>query len=433
MKIIIVAVTLLTWSGLIHAKDIPRMTTPDSRYLYEDGTRWFQRPDFSDAYLDSIANGYLIKLGRDWFNNTNTTVGPAAVGKTYSHNGKTFYVDQPYSGRTSCGRCHVDGGMRPNSFPLYNAAIRYGFKKNGDTGSWHNPTSYYRDAVERWRDCSTNCAATGTTLPLTEPDPEDPSQQRPNLMADAIEAYLLYIQSGIVDVAIINGSKLAPGSRTFQTPAVVYNGKDYGVGVMPWDVPSDPVRGAELYEDHCDSCHGDQGEGKWDEGEQMYRYPPLTGLDSFTVNGGMYRVPAMGRMIMKKLEMPFDKEEELPWDEAIDIAGFVNSLPNRIAKPNHRTAFGGVHPTTGAPTAFHRKATDALIVGYFPVGYDEAFTYNEIKYGKAGSGWMEQKQWLADALAACIATGPDVTAVECETKRLAEEDIPSYVTVKEWQ
>lgn len=165
----------------------------------------------------------------------------------------------------------------------------------------------------------------------------------------------------------------------------------------------------------------------------MFRYPPLTGLDSFTVNGGMYRVPAMGRMIMKNLEMPFDKDEELPWDEALDIAGFVNSLPNRVAKPNFRTAFGGVHPSTGAPAAYHRNPTDSLIVGYFPVGYDQAFTFDEIKFGKPGSGWVEQKQWLAEARAACIETGPDLTAIECEVKRLAEEDIPSYVTVKEWQ
>jgi thiosulfate dehydrogenase len=79
-----------------------------------------------------------------------------------------------------------------------------------------------------------------------------------------------------------------------------------------------PVRGAELYLQHCASCHGNDGQGT------PGQYPPLWGNDSYNDGAGMGRIYTSAGFIREA--MPYGYAHTLTdWDKVQDIAGYVNA------------------------------------------------------------------------------------------------------------
>jgi thiosulfate dehydrogenase len=79
-----------------------------------------------------------------------------------------------------------------------------------------------------------------------------------------------------------------------------------------------PVRGADLYLQHCASCHGKDGTGK------AGQYPPLWGPNSYNDGAGMGRMYTSAGFIREA--MPYGYAHTLTdWDKMHDIAGFVNA------------------------------------------------------------------------------------------------------------
>jgi len=107
--------------------------------------------------------------------------------------------------------------------------------------------------------------------------------------------------------------------------------KLYGSGTEKltfMDRPADPAKGKALFMAKCQSCHGNNGEGKLGTGKKTYIYPPLWGAHSYNDGAGMYRLGNLAGFV--KNNMPFGATYQNPLltdEEAWDLAAFINSQP----------------------------------------------------------------------------------------------------------
>ena len=105
--------------------------------------------------------------------------------------------------------------------------------------------------------------------------------------------------------------------------------KPFGSGIV--EIPflaraADPQSGKIIFQNNCQRCHGDNGEGMIDVDGIGYKYPPLWGENSFNIGAGLYRISRMAAFI--KYNMPFDQTQtgpKLTDDEAWDVAAFISS------------------------------------------------------------------------------------------------------------
>ena len=105
-----------------------------------------------------------------------------------------------------------------------------------------------------------------------------------------------------------------------------------GQGFTTLKVPdraANTTHGAQVYAQHCATCHGANGQGvpgTADNRAGGYVFPPLWGSDSFNDGAGMGRILTAARYI--KGNMPFGTKADAPVltdEEAYDVAAFINS------------------------------------------------------------------------------------------------------------
>lgn len=107
--------------------------------------------------------------------------------------------------------------------------------------------------------------------------------------------------------------------------------KPKGSGIMELkylDRPADPVKGGLVYQNKCQSCHGQDGQGQLNADGYGYAYPPLWGVHSYNSGAGLFRLSRFAGYV--KNSMPFGVDYEttqLTDEEAWDVAAFVNSRP----------------------------------------------------------------------------------------------------------
>ncbi|HEY0030886.1 MAG TPA: c-type cytochrome [Bacteroidia bacterium] len=99
---------------------------------------------------------------------------------------------------------------------------------------------------------------------------------------------------------------------------------------------ADPGNGKQIYSAKCQSCHGENGEGKMNADQLAYQYPPLWGEHSYNNGAGLFRLSRFAGYV--KANMPFGAtagNPQLTDEEAWDVAAFVNSQP-RPSKDLHQ-------------------------------------------------------------------------------------------------
>jgi thiosulfate dehydrogenase len=80
-------------------------------------------------------------------------------------------------------------------------------------------------------------------------------------------------------------------------------------------------RGEVVYKNHCLSCHGSNGQGRYsDNGKTVF--PPLWGEGSYNWGAGMHRINTAAQFI--KANMPLGKGYLLTDQEAWDVAKYIN-------------------------------------------------------------------------------------------------------------
>jgi thiosulfate dehydrogenase len=268
-----VLLAVLVWlvqpAGTAHASDFDRMLLfkliPKSLISF-----YFRAPD-----LDTIPNDKLgseIRYGRELITRTAYYLGPKGS------------VGQYLGNHMSCSNCHMEGGTRLFGGSLTMSHARY-------------PEYMPReDMVISLADRINLCI----TRPHIGRNLEEDSRE--------MRAMLSYIKW------LGNGTSM--------------NGRRFGDEME--DLPilgraADPQKGRHVFEQHCQVCHGADGQGQRTEDGVAYVYPPLWGPDSYGIGSSMHRVRKAAGFI--KNNMPFGTTWENPVltdEEAYDVAAFIN-------------------------------------------------------------------------------------------------------------
>lgn len=136
----------------------------------------------------------------------------------------------------------------------------------------------------------------------------------------------------------MNGKKLAVDSAEM-TAIMTYMrwlSTDMPSGVSPegrgfvkvnQDLEPNPENGKKLFAEKCSSCHGENGEGQYND-DGTYVYPAVAGDDSFNDGAGMARTYKAAAFV--KGNMPFGQGNTLTDQEAIDISAYFTHLPRPV-------------------------------------------------------------------------------------------------------
>lgn len=222
-----------------------------------------------------------------------------------------------------CTSCHLEDGLRPEAAPLTGTAAR--FPKYMDRAGAVVPLT------DRVNYCFTRSLA-GNRLP---PDSRE--------MQDII-TYLSWISRGVPLGAPMAGSS--------------------GLLNAPSGVTGDSARGSPLYAARCAACHGPDGQGQ-------SIYPALWGPQSYSIGASMARVERAASFI--RHNMPLGAGGTLTWQEAFDLAAFINRHP-RPDSPGkeHDWPGGGApadvpyatkgHPANNPPPLLPRATPERALV-----------------------------------------------------------------------
>lgn len=243
-------------------------------------------PDTTDIPNDESAD--MIRYGRDLIINTAYYLGPDGIKGQYLNN------------KMNCSNCHLDAGTRPYGLNYFSSHARYPQYRGRE------------NAVLTLADRINNCIERphhGKPMPLDSKE------------MIAMVSYMRWLSQGVPI------GQRVPG--------------DDGVDLNYPARPADPEKGKAIYGQHCQSCHGANGEGQWKPDSSTYTYPPLWGMQSYEAGSSMHRVLKAARFI--KANMPhkiayWDKPV-LTDEEAIDVAAFIND--DRIhPRPQPRKSMG---------------------------------------------------------------------------------------------
>lgn len=227
----------------------------------------FQPP--SEADIPDGPAGEAIKLGMAIFNNTPTNAS--------DHVGNAL----------SCANCHLDGGRRANSAPLWAAWVAYPLFR-----AKNNQVNTMEDRINGCFSYSMNA--------------QDSISGGPPPAGDDIyrnlQTYMHWLATGAPTGVKLEGA----GYPVLDLPAQGY----------------DPGRGAEVFEANCAACHGADGQGQQDANGR-YTFPPLWGAQSYNWGAGMARVNTAAGFI--KANMPLGQPGKLTDQQAWDVAAYLNS------------------------------------------------------------------------------------------------------------
>ncbi len=218
--------------------------------------------------------------------------------------GEALFMDTPgnagrYVGSSlSCKNCHLDNGRTADSAPMWGAIGMYpAYRKKNDK---------VNTMEERIQGCfvySMNAqdSEAGEPPPLGDP-----------ILTD-IQAYAYWLGQGVPLGEAQPGRGFPELDAPAQTP--------------------DVTRGAEVYAQHCASCHGPEGQGVL-AGDKVV-FPPLWGEGGYNWGAGMHRVNTAAGFIWAN--MPFGQGRTLTEQQAWDVATFINSQ-ERPADPRQTGA-----------------------------------------------------------------------------------------------
>lgn len=229
-------------------------------------------PDTS--LIPKSPNGNLIRYGRKLITQTSRYLGSKGIVRAISNG-------------MNCQNCHLEAGTKPFGNNYGSVASLYP-KFRDRSNSLESIEKRINDCLER--------SLNGKVLDSLSTEMK------------AIVAYIEWL-----------GKDVAKGEQA----------KGSGLIDMAYlDREADSVKGHQLYNMHCLSCHGSQGEGIMRFSGVEYLYPPLWGDHSFNTGAGLYRISNFARYI--RANMPqgatYDRPQ-LTEEESWDIAAYVLSMP----------------------------------------------------------------------------------------------------------
>jgi thiosulfate dehydrogenase len=236
-----------------------------------DDGKW-HAPDIN--LVQNTPNGEMIRYGRELFVHTSAYFGPKGTVA-------------PLTNGMNCQNCHLWAGTK--SFGNNVAAVAANYPKYRDrSGRIESIEFRINDCMER--------SLNGNAIDSASKEMK------------AMVAFIKWLGKGVPVKTIPAGS---------------------GISEIPYlNRAADPINGKGIYENKCQRCHANNGEGVFYEDSTAYRYPPLWGSQSFNISAGLYRLSRLAAFI--KYNMPFDLAQSSPQlsdEEAWDVAAFISSQP----------------------------------------------------------------------------------------------------------
>ena len=230
--------------------------------------------------IDTVNNdsrGDLIRYGRELIANTSKFLGPRGLVSKHSNG-------------LNCQNCHIDAGTRSfgNSF----SAVASTYPKFRErSGKIESVEFRVNECMER--------SLNGKKL--------DSFSREMKAMVAYMEWVGQHVPKGVKPV----------GAGTEELP---YLSRAASV-----------AQGKVIFIKKCQTCHGADGQGKFNTDSIGYLYPPLWGPHSYNVSAGLYRLSRFAGYV--KNTMPFGtthKNPQLSNEEAWDVGAFVNAQPHPV-------------------------------------------------------------------------------------------------------
>ena len=236
------------------------------------------------------------------------------------------------SNRLSCGNCHLNGGQRERALPVVGVAGVFP-EYNRREGRFFSLEDRIVGCFMRSENATGSAGAADASpgLPDTSRYPGPGSGE-----VAALGAYIRWLSEGFPP-----GEKLPwRGQNTIHPDSLIPVGK------------LDRDRGRALFNDHCRTCHGNDGQGI-QIGDK--KPGPLWGPDSWNDGAGAARVYTLAGII--RYAMPYLNPGVLTDEEAQQIAAFINSMPRPeypLKGDDYRTS-----PLPSDAVYYNRRGTDA--------------------------------------------------------------------------
>ena len=222
--------------------------------------------------LATNKNGALIQYGYELIAHTAFYLGPKGT------------VQQSTNGM-NCQNCHLEAGTKPwglNYGSVYSTYPKFRER----SGSIETIYKRVNDCMER--------SLNGKALDTNSKEMK------------AIYAYIEWLGADLPKGKKVNGS---------------------GIDILPYlSSPANPSQGKIVYIQHCQKCHGVNGEGVLDSTGKMYTYPPLWGKHSYNDAAGMFQISKLAGFI--KNNMPNGINYHTPTltaQASWDVAAYINA------------------------------------------------------------------------------------------------------------
>jgi thiosulfate dehydrogenase len=241
------------------------------------GTLFLSNTDKAESELAAEATAeYGQRLLRD----TVSLLGPDQTNPAMRYTGN----------RLDCASCHLGSGAEPGTLSLLQSASRY--------PRFMGRENEERDLKDRINGCMQR-SMNGRAF------------SKDSIELAAMENFILSL--GDQHAAMSESKTLAVEPAAFIEP----------------QRRADLEAGQIVYEQRCQICHGENGEGLKETTDirNGYLFPPVWGADSYNNGAGMNRVLTAARFI--KARMPLG-EATLTDDEAYDVSAYINSKPRPI-------------------------------------------------------------------------------------------------------
>jgi thiosulfate dehydrogenase len=214
--------------------------------VFDEYSLW-QPPDANDIPNDET--GDRIRYGRDLIQQTSFYLGPKGIVASKSNG-------------MNCQNCHLDAGLRNFANPFCAVCANYP-KYRDRSGRVESIEFRVNECMERSLDGK----------PLDSLSAE----------MRAMVAYIRWVGEGV-----------PKGVRP----------KGAAIEELPYlNRPADPDKGRVLYLQHCQSCHGAEGQGALSADSFSYTYPPLWGPHSYASSAGMYRLSRLAGFIKNNMPL----------------------------------------------------------------------------------------------------------------------------------
>lgn len=283
---------------------------------YEDTRTKYYTPDTNK--IPNTYEGEQIKYGKRLIANTAYYLGP---------NGK---VGKYLGNKMNCNNCHLDAGTRLKGLNFYNTFPTYP-QYRGRENKVLTIADRINNCIERPHN--------GVSMPISSKE----------MMA--MVAYMKWVSENAPE----GYDPIADKKINMDLP----------------EVAADCVAGELLYEKHCKSCHGADGQGMWNTDSSAYLYPPLWGKYAYQRGSSMHRVLKSANFIMAN--MPYltamPDKPILTYTEAINIAAFINN-DSLHYRPDKLFSSNGDYPVS-----------DVKPIDYDLGPYADTFSEQQHKYG----------------------------------------------------